>query len=49
MRAVSTLDMTLLGATRDELLFVAFLIALTLIGTYVGDLGEAVARLLRRR
>lgn len=37
--------MTLFGATRDEVYFVAFLIALTLIGTYVGNLGEAVARL----
>jgi hypothetical protein len=39
----------LLGATRDELFFVAFLIAMTLLGTYVGTLGEAIARLLHRR
>ena len=41
--------MTVLGATRNELYFVAFLVAMTLLGTYVGDIGEAVARLLQRR
>ncbi|NUP08599.1 MAG: hypothetical protein HOW73_21330 [Polyangiaceae bacterium] len=41
--------MTLFGATRNEIYFVAFLIAMTLLGTYVGDIGEAVARLLYRR
>ena len=42
-------SMTFLGATRDELLFVAVLTGLTLLGTYVGDLGEAVARFFQRR
>jgi hypothetical protein len=46
---VRLLVMTLFGATRDEVLFVAFLIAMTLLGTYVGDIGEAFARLLQRR
>jgi len=41
--------MTLFGADQDEIFFVAFLIAMTLLGTYVGDIGEACARLLRRR
>ena len=41
--------MTVLGATKDEILFVAVLVAMTLIGTYVGDLGEAIARLTSRR
>lgn len=41
--------MNFLGATRDELLFVAVLAGLTLLGTYVGDLGEAVARYFHRR
>lgn len=41
--------MLLLGATREELVFVAILIGLTLLGTYVGGVGEALARALYRR
>ncbi len=37
-----------LGATVNELAFVAVLVTLTLVGTYVGSLGEAIARLLHR-
>lgn len=41
--------MTVLGATRDEILFVAFLVALTLIGTYVGTIGKALSRVVGER
>ncbi len=41
--------MALLGATKSELIFVAILVALTLLGTYVGDLGEAAARYFQKR
>lgn len=40
---------SVLGATTNEILFVAVLITMTLVGTYVGNLGEAMARLLQRR
>ena len=41
--------MALLGATVSELLFVGFLVGLTLLGTYVGDVSEAIAARLRGR
>jgi hypothetical protein len=34
--------MALLGVTENELIFVGFLTALTLIGTYIGDVTEAL-------
>jgi hypothetical protein len=34
--------MAFLGASENELLFVGFLAALTLIGTYIGDVTEAL-------
>ena len=40
--------MVLLGVTKNELLFSGVLIAMTLLGTYVGSFGEAIARLLHR-
>lgn len=40
---------SVLGATTNEILFVAVLTTMTLVGTYVGNLGEAIARLLQRR
>lgn len=40
--------MVILGVTKSELLFSGVLIALTLLGTYVGSFGEAIARLLHR-
>jgi hypothetical protein len=39
----------LLGVTENELLFVGFLMALTLIGTYIGDLTEALYVVLREK
>ncbi|MFO0547662.1 MAG: hypothetical protein U0271_04690 [Polyangiaceae bacterium] len=42
-------ELPVLGATRDEVLFVAVLVGMTLLGTYVGSLGESLYRLLRTR
>ena len=41
--------MNFLGATTDEILFVLVLTAMVLVGTKIGELGEALGRLLGRR
>jgi hypothetical protein len=38
-----------LGATTNELLFAAIIMALVLLGTKIGAIGEAVARFTHRR
>jgi hypothetical protein len=41
--------MSLLGASTNEILFSAVLVALTLLGTYVGDFSEAIQKSLSRK
>jgi hypothetical protein len=40
---------SVLGATTNELLFVLFLLALVLVGTKAGDIGESLLRYWSRR
>jgi len=49
LNAGRTRKVDLIGATPNEIIFAAILIALVLIGTKVGALGDMLARALHRK